>query len=71
VCKLNEVIEKDEILGAGFRIGHSYFCTNSVIDDMWLQNVVKYQLEPLIKEYWFDEPNKVKEWTANLRSAIQ
>ncbi len=71
VCKLNEVIEKDEILGAGFRIGHSYFCTNSVINDMWLQNVVKYQLEPLIKEYWFDEPNKVREWTANLRSAIQ
>lgn len=71
VCRLNEVIEKDEILGAGFRIGHSYFCTNSVIDDMWLQNVVKYQLDPLIKEYWFDEPNKVKEWTANLRSAIQ
>jgi len=71
VCRLNEVIEKDEILGAGFRIGHSYFCTNSVIDDMWLQNVVKYQLEPLIREYWFDESNKVKEWTANLRSAIQ
>ena len=71
VCKLNEAIEEDEILGAGFRIGHSYFCTNSVINDMWLQNVVKYQLEPLIKEYWFDEPNKVREWTANLRSAIQ
>lgn len=71
VCRLNEVIEKDEILGAGFRIGHSYFCTNSVIDDMWLSNVVKYQLEPLIKEYWFDEPNKVREWISNLRSAIQ
>ncbi len=71
VCRLNEVIEKDEILGAGFRIGHSYFCTNSIIDDMWLRNVVKYQLEPLIKEYWFDEPNKVREWTSNLRSAIQ
>ena len=71
VYKLNEVIEKDETLGAGFRIGHSYFCTNAVIDDMWLNNVVKYQLEPLIKEYWFDEPNKVREWTANLRSAIQ
>lgn len=71
VCKLNEVIEKDEILGAGFRIGHSYFCTNAVIDDMWLSNVVKYQLEPLIKEYWFDEPNKVREWVSNLRSAIQ
>lgn len=71
ICKLNNVIEKDEILGAGFRIGHSYFCTNSVVDDMWLNNVVNYQIEPLIKEYWFDEPSKVREWTSNLRSAIQ
>ena len=25
----------------------------------------------LLKEYWFDEPMKVKDWSENLRSAIK
>ena len=28
-------------------------------------------LIPLLKEYWFDEPVKVKDWINNLRSAIK
>ena len=41
------------------------------IDDDWLYGVVEYELIPLLKEYWFDEPMKVKDWSENLRSAIK
>ncbi len=30
-----------------------------------------YELIPLLKEYWFDEPLRVKDWSENLRSAIK
>lgn len=36
-----------------------------------LYSVVEYELIPLLKEYWFDEPTKVKDWSENLRSAIK
>ena len=70
VCSLNQAIADDPSLGSGFRIGHSYFCTNDVVDDEWLSNVVEYELLPLINEYWFDEPAKVEQWTKRLRGAI-
>ncbi len=69
--QLNEKISQDDSLGEGFCIGHSYFCTNATINDGWLQSVVEYELIPLLKEYWFDEPAKVKDWSRNLREAIQ
>lgn len=68
---LNDTISSDESLGNGFRIGHSYFCTNKEITDRLLQSIVEYEIIPLIKEYWFDEPTKVRDWTANLRGAIK
>lgn len=57
ISKLNEEIEKDINLGKGFKIGHSYFCKydNS---DKWYENIVKYELKQLIKEYWFDDNEK-------------
>lgn len=57
----------------GFRIGHSYFCnlTADSIDDQCLSGIVEYDLIPLLKEYWFDEPVKVKDWSNNLRGAIK
>jgi hypothetical protein len=68
---LNIAIKADTSLGAGFRIGHSYFCTNDVVDDVWLSSVVEYELIPLIHEYWFDEPSKVSDWSERLRDAIR
>lgn len=68
---LNNTISADESLGDGFRIGHSYFCTDGEITDEWLKSVVEYEVIPLIKEYWFDEPTKVRDWSATLRSAIK
>lgn len=71
ILRLNEDIEKDETLGRGFCIGHSYFCTENAIDDMWLKAVVNYEILPLLNEYWFDEPDKVEDWESKLHQAIQ
>lgn len=69
--RLNIAIENDDSLGRGFRIGHSYFCTDKPIDDMWLNGVITYEIIPLLNEYWFDEPNKVKDWEYRLYEAIK
>ena len=73
VESLNREISDDESLGEGFCIGHSYFCNlqPDTIDDSWLYGIVEYELIPLLKEYWFDEPMKVKDWSKTLRSAIK
>jgi 5-methylcytosine-specific restriction protein B len=73
VSSLNVVISNDESLGEGFCIGHSYFCnlTPVTVDEQSLSAIVEYELIPLLKEYWFDEPNKVRDWSSNLRSAIK
>lgn len=73
VESLNREISADESLGEGFCIGHSYFCNlkPDAIEDSWFYGVVEYELIPLLKEYWFDEPMKVKDWSENLRSTIK
>ena len=73
VKKLNETIATDDSLGEGFRIGHSYFCREKVEDvtELWLKSEVEYDLIPLLKEYWFDEPAKVEAESENLREAIR
>lgn len=70
VESLNKVIAEDASLGAGFRIGHSYFCATEIVDDAWLSSVVEYELIPLLLEYWFDEPSKVENWSARLRGVL-
>ena len=73
VEELNLRIEQDESLGEGFCIGHSYFCNIDAEDlnNAKLDNIVEYELIPMLKEYWFDEPSKVKEWSDKLRKTIQ
>ena len=69
--ELNLDINDDESLGEGFRIGHSYLC-NIKSDDIEdkLNYIVEYELIPLLKEYWFDEPEKVSYWSDRLRSVL-
>jgi len=67
---LNEFISKEEALGDGFRIGHSYLCTDCEITEEWLRNVVTYELLPLLNEYWFDEKEKVELWTKKLYGVL-
>lgn len=73
VKNLNYAIATDESLGEGFCIGHSYFCnlTPESVNDQVISNIVEYELIPLLKEYWFDEPTLVREWSESLRSAIK
>lgn len=71
VKRLNETIRADDSLGEGFCVGHSYFCELDDIDDGLLKSIVEYELIPLLKEYWFDEPDKVRDWSEKLRSAIK
>ena len=71
VESLNNAIASDDSLGEGFCIGHSYFCKLKEVTDRALSNIVEYEIIPLLREYWFDEPLKVKDWSANLRSAIK
>ncbi|WP_407394217.1 AAA family ATPase [Methanobrevibacter sp.] len=69
--ELNQDIKDDESLGEGFRIGHSYLCNIKAEDvDEKLHYIVEYELIPLLKEYWFDETDKVDDWSYRLRSVI-
>jgi len=58
---LNGQISEDSDLGIGYQIGHSFFTPNKSdkYDENWYNQVVKYEVEPLIKEYWFDSIDKV------------
>ena len=73
VKQLNKDIARDASLGEGFCIGHSYFCglKTEQVNNQLLCDIVEYELIPLLKEYWFDEGTKVKEWSEKLRGAIQ
>ena len=72
VNNLNSAIRSDESLGEGFCIGHSFFCNlDKGVEDKALSSIVEYELIPLLNEYWFDEKEKVKNWSGDLRSAIK
>ncbi|MCD8310297.1 MAG: AAA family ATPase [Prevotellaceae bacterium] len=64
--ELNREIAGDASLGSGFEIGHSYLCTGGAVTDEWLRAVVKYDILPMLQEYWFDNKEKVKEWANKL-----
>jgi MoxR-like ATPase len=70
LTNLNKEITTDETnLGRGFCIGHSYFCSFSkgdVLDDRWYREIVETEIVPLLKEYWFDDVNKVNVQTKAL-----
>lgn len=68
---LNAEIAEDDSLGQGFCIGHSYFCNQDSFDKMWLENVIKYDIEPMLREYWFDNAEKFKKETYKLLSLIK
>lgn len=64
--ELNKDIAADAALGEGFRIGHSYFCGAK---DARL--VLRYELAPLIREYWFDDPKKARQEFDKLEQALK
>lgn len=70
VKELNKAIVDDGSLGSGFEIGHSYFCNQEEIANSWLQAVVNYEIIPMLEEYWFDNKDKVDEWSEKLKKTI-
>ena len=69
--RLNEDIARDESLGEGFCIGHSYFCNLTSVTDAALAEIVDYELAPLLKEYWYDDRSKAMDWISRLKDAIR
>ena len=67
ISDLNEKISEDtKNLGKGYRIGHSYFCpveSGKVYDEAWYRKIIKSEIRPLLQEYWFDNPERVDEYT--------
>ncbi len=55
IDELNGEINND--LGKGFKIGHSYFLSLDGLKDIkkWYENVIEYEIKPLLEEYYFDE----------------
>ena len=58
IIELNETISRDKSLGKGFMIGHSYFCDldckNKEELKTRLQEIIEFEIIPMLREYWFD-----------------
>lgn len=63
VTKVNSKIKEDINLGEGFQIGHSYFCTFTTNEDenKWWNEILFFELKPLLEEIWFDDSTTVTE----------
>lgn len=73
IKELNKEIDNDSSLGKGFSIGHSYFCgieNNNNIEQQ-LHSIVNYDILPMLKEYWFDDNDKVMEWKKKLKGVFE
>jgi len=70
VIDLNRSIENDKSLGKGFCIGHSYLCNQEECTDEWLYRVMDYEILPLLREYWFDEPTRWQEWERKFNEVL-
>lgn len=64
--ELNSKIADEETsgLGRGFCIGHSYFCVKprkGQTAQEWYNSIIKYEIAPLLDEYWWDDKSKAEE----------
>lgn len=70
LSEMNRKIREDrKNLGPGFEIGHSFFCPrdeDEQLDESWYKTVVRREIEPLLREYWFDRPEYVDERVRDL-----
>lgn len=74
VIALNKAITEDPSLGSGFCVGHSYFCGQKDTEEEellgWMTSVVDYDIIPMLEEYWFDEPDKIRLWRNRLQGVF-
>lgn len=63
---LNKEIINDTSLGRGFVIGHSYVTKHNIVEDTEVFSIIKYEILPLLEEYWFDDDDKFNKWSSKL-----
>ena len=68
IIELNKVIENDDSLGSGFCIGHSYLC--NLGPEYNLENIVEYDIIPMLREYWFDNEERFNQEAHKLREVL-
>ena len=64
-----EIVGDVANLGPGFAIGHSFFCSGPAASELeadWYSRVIKTEIVPLLREYWFDAPSKAEHWSEQL-----
>ena len=70
MSELNRQIREDPLLGENYQIGHSYFTPRgdnfAALDMDWYGSIVRTEIVPLLKEYWFDNPKKAEDVEAKL-----
>ncbi len=70
MAALNHTIKEDPLLGENYQIGHSFFCPKGEnfegLDETWYRTIVRTEIIPLLKEYWFDNPKKAEDAERNL-----
>ena len=61
IKSINKKISDDDSLGAGYRIGHSYFCNlKGKCNEARLSSIINYDIIPLLEEYWFDNKQELE-----------
>lgn len=73
MAALNDEISKDEAnLGTGYRIGHSFFTPVGTVADFqkWYLSIVRYEILPLLEEYWIDDPKTVQQFRLALMEGM-
>lgn len=66
IKELNEKIQKDISLGKGYEISHSYFCNLKTGDKKEIELIIKYDIIPILEEYWFDNTEEIEKWKNKL-----
>lgn len=74
ITALNEEIASDTVnLGPGFTIGHSFFCAKPLASETstaWFMRIVRTEIAPLMREYWFDTPQRAQDWETRLLEGL-
>lgn len=58
IKNLNSFISEN--LDNGHQIGHSYFCSNSPFTSKDIDGIIKYEIEELLNEYFFDDKDNLE-----------
>ena len=73
MTKLNGAITNDaRNLGSRYVIGHSFFCPRNPVPDwrQWFEGIVKFEIAPLLEEYWYDNPQTVQKHVNELLDSL-